>query len=315
MKLKKPKWSWPVGAGLRYSVKVTLATLLGYVLSFGEPAYAVFGAFSAALVVGENRGEDVGSAANRARGSLAGMVVGVAFAHLPIPAPLAVALSIGATAYLCIGWNWGKTAARIGASLCAVTVLMHANDALAYSALRVGNTVIGIVAGLAVSYFVLPVSGRDAVARSVTESLDAVARLLDALRPDQPLEVWRYGDVLRSLVGLEKSLTDARHEIGGEAEVLLETSRNVALACVGSLSAAIAYAELRGSPGGIGEALPMCERATALAQRAKSLVPGGRREPPQARSDPSPEGYDETARQGFALGLRKVDHALASLGR
>ena len=72
-----PRWNWPRDSALQYCLKVSLATLLGYLLSFGGVSYAVYGAFTAALVVGNSRGEDMGGAANRVRGSVAGMLVGM----------------------------------------------------------------------------------------------------------------------------------------------------------------------------------------------------------------------------------------------
>jgi uncharacterized membrane protein YccC len=109
----------PRANALRYCVKVSLATLVGYLLSFGDVTYAVYGAFTAALVVGTSRGEDIGSAANRARGSIVGMFVGIAASHwAPHPA-IAVALGIGVTSYVAMGCGWGQAAARVGASLCA----------------------------------------------------------------------------------------------------------------------------------------------------------------------------------------------------
>src|ERR1700752_2180543 len=116
-------WKWPRGTAMQYCIKVATATLLGYLLSFGGVMYAVYGAFSAALIVGASRGEDVGSARNRVRGSLGGMLVGIALSQARVPPAIAVTLGIGATAYICMGWGWGVAAARVGASLCAVTVL------------------------------------------------------------------------------------------------------------------------------------------------------------------------------------------------
>jgi uncharacterized membrane protein YccC len=312
-------WNWPHDNALQYCLKVSLATLLGYLLSFGNASHAVYGAFTAALVVGSNRGEDVGGAANRVRGSLAGMLVGNALPHLGIPPALSVALGIGATAYVCMGWGWGVAAARIGASLCAVTVLMHANDALSYTLTRAANTLIGIAAGLLVSYLVLPVRGRDAMARGARRTLDAVADLLAAVsQPDRLPTEKQYKAVLDGLIEIEKVQLDVRKEIGGEIDAVHRTVHQLALACLGSLTAALAVAEMHSGRGVAEEADLLCGEAAALAERARDIArhiggPDGILDPrqPEPVLRGSADGTHEEVR-AFALGLRKVEHALAS---
>ena len=308
-------WSWPRGAALRYCVKVAVAALLGYVLSIGGMQYALYGAFTAALVVGASRGEDVGSAWNRARGSMAGMVVGMAASHLAPHPAIGVGIGLGLTAYICMGCGWGQAAARIGASLCAVMILAHSQDAIEYSVMRVGDTAIGIAAGLLVSYTVLPIRGHDALAANIERCMKAVAGLLELLsQPARPPDRSAYFAVFDSMVALQKTLADAKHEIGGDFETLRERGRLTALVCVGALSAALAQAELCETPGGLAAADSIRQQSASLAKRAgtNGADPGHAAAPVGADAA---ETIDREALQAFALGLRKVEHGLRQLGR
>jgi uncharacterized membrane protein YccC len=315
MRVPKPTklgWSWPRGAALRYCAKVPIASLLGYVLSIGGVAYALYGAFTGALVVGASRGEDVNSAANRARGSIAGMLVGIGAADLAPHPGIAVAVGIGLTAFVCLGCGWGQAAARIGASLCAVTILAHSQDALEYSALRVIDTLIGIGAGLAVSYFVWPVRGRDQLDANIRKALEAVARLLTALSlPEPAAGRAEYRAVYDSMVALDKTLADARHEIGGNFDELRDEARHVVVVCVASLTAALAHLELGERAGALEAAAGLRAQAAGLAERARATEPG----PGSAPSTPfTQDDLDGVALQAMALGLHKVDDALRALG-
>lgn len=307
-------WTSPRGPALRYCLKVSIASVLGYALATGGLAYALYGAFTAALVVGSSRGEDVGGAWNRACGSIAGMAVGIAAAHLAPHPAIAVAVGIGLTAYICMGCGWGQASARIGASLAAVTILAHSQDALEYSAMRICNTMIGIAAGLAVSYFVLPVRGRDVMAANIDRSLGAVSELLAALtRPDLGDIRRRYVAVFDSMVALKKTLHDARREVGGEAEAVRDRAQHVALVCLAALNAGLAYAELEGSAGDVEACAELRDQAAALARRAKSSE--GPATPGASAVDGSvAAAEDPVALHGFAHALRRIDHELQALG-
>ena len=66
------------GVQWRYCVKVGLAAGLGYLLTQGNASqYAVYSAFTAALIVGANFGEDLATSANRVKGTLVGMLAGM----------------------------------------------------------------------------------------------------------------------------------------------------------------------------------------------------------------------------------------------
>lgn len=305
---------------LRYCFKAAVAALLGYLLSLGGNDSAVYGAMSAALIVGASRGEDVSTSANRVRGTLAGMLVGIAITMPALPPGLAVALGIGITTYLCTGFRWGVPAARVGVAFCAVMALMHDHDALSYSAIRVVNTLIGISAGLAVSYFVLPVRGRETVTRTANASLAAAGDLLAQLAvSNEPVPTTYHVAMLDRVVELEKALRDMRREFGEEPDALVETVRHVCLVCAGTLTAAIAHSDLRLSPTAMVAAAPLLASAARLAKRAwgpSDDVPNAAPTSPVAASDSSTvSDEDAIALQGLALGLRKVEFSLGIMGR
>jgi hypothetical protein len=305
----RPSWTWPGGEALHYCVKVTTATGIGYLLSFGGPIFAVYGAFSAALIVGASRGEDVGSASNRVRGSVAGMLVGLALASASWPVPLAVAVAVGLTAYLCMGAGWGIPAARVGASLCAVMVVLHGGDLLEYSVMRIANTLIGIASGLAVSYIVLPVRGRDAVSRNARKALAASSALLDTLSRGEPAPPARFLAVLDGMGALEKSIRDAGREFGGNAQALRPHTRQVEIACLGALMAGLAQVDLGALPDGLASLQDLHARLRGLAERAANAQVDWSRDPESAKAD------GPGARAAFEQGMRKVDESLRALGR
>lgn len=188
----------------RYCAKIGLAAALGYLLTQGtENQYAVYSAFSAALVVGATVGEDLATSVNRVKGTLVGMLAGMAVSLAFGPSAIAVGLAVALTALLSVGLGWGVPAARIGVTLCIITLVMHRADALEYNVLRALNTVIGVAVGLAVSVVVWPVHARDAVQRASADALEAAARLLDALgageRDLRPLQLDLY-DALAAAV-------------------------------------------------------------------------------------------------------------------
>jgi len=312
----RPTWTWPSGSLLNYCFKAALAALVGYALSYGDAWNAMYSAFSAALVVGTSRGEDTGSAANRMRGSVAGIIVGVSCALAQLPPYLSVSLGIGATAWLCVGWGWGIPAARIGATLCAATVLAHSGDAIDYTLHRALNTLIGIGCGLLVSYFVLPVRGRDALAASASKALKASSQLLARLAEPEHRLVGEEGlAVVAGIHDLDKVLTDARKEFGGEEERLRRIARDVAIGCLGTVTAALAFSELQREG--------TTEQLQVLKQRAQALAERAAREPAwstvfpadeQPHAEAQKEQAAELALHGLELGLSNVERTLDALG-
>lgn len=70
------------------------------------------------------------------------------------PSVIAVGLAATATALLALALGWGIPVARVGVTVCIVTLVFYGQNAVEYDLLRAVNTVIGVVVGLAVSFFV-----------------------------------------------------------------------------------------------------------------------------------------------------------------
>lgn len=107
---------------------------------------------------------------------LAGMMVGAVFG----PSTLAVALGVVLTAAFALSLGWGVPVARVGVTLCIVTLIAHGANLIEYDMLRALNTLIGVVIGLAVSIFVWRVRSRDEMPRALSRVLEAAASLLEA---------------------------------------------------------------------------------------------------------------------------------------
>jgi uncharacterized membrane protein YccC len=96
------------GAQWRYCAKVGIATALGYLLTQGgQNQYAIYSAFTAALVVGTSVGEDLATSANRVKGTLAGMIGGMAVAALLGPNFLTIGISAALTGLLALALRLG----------------------------------------------------------------------------------------------------------------------------------------------------------------------------------------------------------------
>jgi uncharacterized membrane protein YccC len=189
-----------------------------------------------------------------------------------------------------------------------------------YSVIRVGNTAIGIIAGLAVSYLVLPVRGREAVMQASNASLAAAGDLLMQLASSaEPLPAKLHVAMLDRVVEMEKAMRDGRHEFGGQTGALLETVRHAGLVCAGTLTAAIAHSDLCASPSAMIVAAPLFADAAQLARRARGpsdKAAFAAKTSPVVFSDiVDVSGADAIALQGLALGLRKVEFSLGIMGR
>ncbi|MCA3584203.1 MAG: FUSC family protein [Methylocystis sp.] len=314
-------WHWPRRAALLYCFKVAIAAMLGYMLALGGTESAVYATMSAALIVGASRGEDIMTSRNRVRGTLAGMVAGIVLAFMPIPPALAVAIGVGGTAYLCAVFGWGVSATRVGAALCSVMILIHTHDAIQYSVVRFSNTLIGIAVGLAVSYLLLPIRGREAVAHAAEGSLAAAGEMLAQLASArQPLPIGLYVAMLDRVLDLEKAVRDGRREFSKGNEELIETARHVGLVCAGALTAAMAHSDLCNSPEAMEAAAPLLANAERLAARAKAnatdaITISGVSSIAGSTLSNIGSAADTITLQGLALGLRKIEFALDALGR
>ena len=198
---------------LRYCAKVGLAAGLGFLLTQGDVNhYAIYSSFTAALVVGSNVGEDLATSANRVKGTLAGVVAALVASLLFGPNAISVGLAVALTAVLALAGGWGIPVARIGVTVCIITLVVYDAQALHYDLLRVGNTAVGVVVGLAVSFFVWPVRGHEELSNSVTKVLAASRTLLDALETGatnvRPLQ----GKLHDALAAAVKASRDAHRE-------------------------------------------------------------------------------------------------------
>lgn len=174
------------GSQWRYCVKVGIATAVGYVLTLGDVSqYSIYSAFTAALVVGTSVGEDLATSVNRVKGTLAGMIAGTLVSALVGPNFLTIGVSAALTALIALAFGWGITVARIGITICIITLAVHSANAVDYELLRALNTLIGIVAGLATTFFIWPVRSRIVIERAAAEVLAASRALLDAMARDE----------------------------------------------------------------------------------------------------------------------------------
>ena len=174
------------GSQWRYCVKVGIATAVGYVLTLGDVSqYSIYSAFTAALVVGTSVGEDLATSVNRVKGTLAGMIAGTLVSALVGPNFLTIGVSAALTALIALAFGWGITVARIGITICIITLAVHSANAVDYELMRALNTLIGIVAGLATTFFIWPVRSRIVIERAAAEVLAASRALLDAMARDE----------------------------------------------------------------------------------------------------------------------------------
>lgn len=206
-------WKPPGVAQWRYCAKVGLAAALGYLLTRGNANdYAIYSVFTAALIVGASVGEDLATSSTRVKGTLAGMVAGLGVSTLFGPSAVAVGLSASATALLALALGWGVPVARIGVTVCLITLVYHGQNAIEYDLLRGLNTVIGAVVGLAVSFFAWPVRAADTIARLSERTLQASNRLLDAIARGAPDLRATELELYEAIGALVKAGGDARLE-------------------------------------------------------------------------------------------------------
>jgi uncharacterized membrane protein YccC len=205
-------WKPLSGPQWRYCAKVGIAAALAYALTRGaDNQFGIYSALTAALIVGASFGEDLAASGSRVKGTLAGMIAGLAVSAFFGPSVMAVGLAVSGTALLALALGWGVPVARVGLTVCIITLVFHAQNALEYDLLRALNTVIGVAVGLAVSFFVWPVRARESIQRAVDETLAAVATLLDALPADEK-------DVRPALIALYDAI-GALVKAGREAQV------------------------------------------------------------------------------------------------
>jgi uncharacterized membrane protein YccC len=201
------------GSQWRYCAKIGIAAALGYALSRGvHNEYAIYAAFTAALIVGTSVGEDLATSGNRVQGTLVGMLAGALAATFVGPSFLTVGASASLTALIALGFGWGVPVARIGVTVCIITLAMHSTNAVHYELMRGLNTLIGIVAGLAVTFFVWPVHGRTELERTMKDVLSLSRTLLEALAHGERDLRALQGKLHDGVAALVKAGRDARRE-------------------------------------------------------------------------------------------------------
>ena len=244
-----PKWRTPKGTQLRHCAKVAIAAVVAYALTFGgRNDYALFSAMGAALVVGGSVGEDLRTSLNRVRGTVAGALVGAAFAILLGKTIWSLGIAVGVMAWLSIGLGWGVAAMRVGIPMTLVILFTHQADAADYSVWRVLNTLMGVVIGIAVSRFVWPIRGRDEVAGAIDQALIATTAALDALAQGassdalRPLQV----QVLDALSEIRTARTNARRarQLDRNADLLTERTVLALRVAIDTLGASLKLDEL-----------------------------------------------------------------------
>ena len=102
--------------------------------------------------------------------------------------------------------------ARIGVTVCIITLVVHDSNPVKYDLLRAGNTLIGVVVGLAVSFFVWPVRGPEQVKRPTRDVLEASARLLDAIEKGETELRPLQGKVHDALAAVVEAWRDMNRE-------------------------------------------------------------------------------------------------------
>lgn len=102
--------------------------------------------------------------------------------------------------------------ARIGVTVCIITLAVHSVDAVHYDAYRAANTLIGVVAGLAVTFFIWPVRGRAELTRTMRDVIKAARQLFDAVGRSEPLLRPLQGKLHDKIAALVKAGRDAERE-------------------------------------------------------------------------------------------------------
>ena len=211
---------------LRYSAKVGIAAGVAYLLTQGSNEYAIYSAFAAALVVGGSVGEDLATSISRIKGTFAGMLAAIVATWSFQPNWFTVGLATSLTTALAIASGWGIQVARVGVTVCVITLVAHHSNPVQYDVLRLINTVIGVAVGFLVSFLIWPARGPAQVELARRDVLVVSTRLLDAIdagaQPLRPVQ----GELHDALSAVVKAWRDmarerrvSRNAVVKEAEV------------------------------------------------------------------------------------------------
>ena len=272
-----PNWRTPKGTQLRYCAKLALAAVAAYALTLGaRNEYALYSVLGAALVMGGSVGEDLSSSLNRVRGTLAGALVGTVLAYSLGMSAWSLGLGVATLAWVSIGLGWGKPALRAGLAMTLVGLFSHSSDAAQYGAWRVLNTVIGVSIGVAVSYLVWPIRGRDEVAGAIDRALAATMAALDGLARGASSDALRplQLEVLDTLAELKTARSNARmaQRLDRNTDLLNARTTLAVRAAIDTLGASLKLDELV-QAGARTECVQAARAAIApLAAQAKAVT-------------------------------------------
>jgi hypothetical protein len=314
----------PTGDQLKYGVKLSLAVVAAYLVTLGErPQYAFYSVLAAALVIGSNIGENLASSFSRVVGTVLGIGVGVAVyrvAGLSVWS-LAAATMLPAVAAYVVG---AGSSARIAVTVSVVVMMLSPDAPGEYGLVRVANTLLGAIVGLAVSAAVWPVRAKQEVAVAVDRVLLAAADLLEGWdeerSADDALAARRH--LFEELPPLIKARQDERWEAKlwrGDPSVG-PTVRSAAGVGVNVLNASLGFDR---RPGDLDQATreAVDRAATTLAARLRQAAAGeklgieGVADPWAAVEGLAPTEPARAWVMGVFLSLRTADAALIELAQ
>ena len=316
---------------LRLCLKVGLAVGLSYLLTYGERSqYALYAVMTAALVVGENFGDDLNQSLVRLVGTLLGAFVGVAFLiTLGVDVWSVIACAVAASFLSRLVKL--EQLSRVTLAVCMVTLLLHPDQVTSYGLYRLANTLIGAGIGLAVSLFVWPVRAEAAATRAVFKLLDQAADVLLATGdPDGAAEGRASDQTLQQLPKVFKAIRDAQREGHVFRTTATATAERAILGGqvgLGAVAVATGCGRLVKNPAAKPFVTAVAVVAGRLAERARLLAhpPAGGSGPPPAHEPldelPSPAADAAlSATEGVLMAgvigeLRVIAAALAVLER
>jgi uncharacterized membrane protein YccC len=314
---------------LRLTLKVGIAVGLAYLLTYGERSqYALYAVLTAALVVGENFGDDLNQSLVRLVGTLLGSLIGVAFLlalGVDVCSVIACAIVAGVLSRLVKL----EQLSRVVLAVCMVTLLLHPNSVASYGLYRIANTLIGAVIGLGVSLVFWPVRAQEAASRAIIKLLQLSSDVLISVRPPHGAVDEISDEAIQQLTRVFKAIRDARRE----NQVFRTTSAATVERAIlggqvglGAVAVATACERLGKNPAAAFFVDAVAEIAKQLAVRARSLAqatPGDSGPPPHGEPIelPSPPAdADLSATEGVLMAgvigeLRVIAAALSVLER
>ena len=135
----------------------------------------------AALVVGGSVGEDLNTSLNRVRGTVAGALVGAAFAIVLGKTIWSLGIAVAVLAWLSVGLGWGVAAMRVGIPMTLVVLFTHDGRRRALRCVASAEYADGRRDWHCGKPLRMADSWRDEVAAAIDRALSATTAALDAL--------------------------------------------------------------------------------------------------------------------------------------